>query len=62
MDLIKYYRYFQKLKVKMGIIFEHIGVQRREMRTTKGSNGNLRIEMRNSLEFATTDWKMRRDQ
>lgn len=50
MGLIEYCRCFQKLKVKMDIICEHRGVQRRETGTIKASNGNLRNEMRNSLE------------
>ena len=45
----------------MDIICEHIKVQSRQLGTTKESNGNLKNEMKNSLEVITAVWIMRKD-
>lgn len=42
---LRKYKYFQIFKVKMGVMYEQIGVHRREMQIKKGSNGNLRSKM-----------------
>lgn len=45
----------------MDIMDKQIGVRSRETKTKKRSNGNLKSEVKNSLEVITTDWTMRKD-